>query len=392
VRVGADVVSRIRHALEHPGGSAHLHAMLGRALDELIATCAFDAGVPLEAIGAITCVGNPTMMHTLVGRDVASLGVAPYEGSLRGPWRGHASVLSLTGVGAAVPVQVLPAIRSHVGADAVAASLAEALDRIEQPTLLIDLGTNTEIVLATPSAMFATSAAAGPAFEGASIHHGMRAARGAIEQVRIRVDGSIILRTISNVPAAGICGSGLVDAVAELVRADVIEPSGRMRAPDELPLTPLRHRLIEMPTGGRAFRLTPDDAPLVVLTATDVRQLQLVKGSIAASTRMLLDRAGLALADIGAVLIAGAFGGWIRKTSAQAIGLVPPIDPERIRFVGDAAAVGARMALVDRSARERAEAIAARAEYVELAGRHDYAEAFVESMAFPVAEMAGAVR
>lgn len=384
VRFGADVISRIRFAMEHPDGSAQLHTTLARALDELLDACAHDAGVPLDAIGAITCVGNPTMMHTLIGRDVTSLGQAPYEGSLRGAWRGHASILSLKSVSAAVPVFVLPGIRSHVGADAVAAALAGNLDRVEQPALLIDLGTNTEIVLASRDLMVATSASAGPAFEGATIHQGMRASPGAIEQMRVRVDGSILLRTIGNTAPVGLCGSGLVDAVAELVRADVIEPSGRLRAADELPSALGRH-IVELPGGGRAVRLTEDTVPAVHLTATDVRQLQLVKGSIAASTRMLLERAGLTAGDLGEVLIAGAFGGWIRKTSAQAIGLVPPIDPERIRFVGDAAAVGARLALVDRAARDRAEGIASRVEYVELAGHHEYAEAFVDSLAFEVA-------
>ncbi len=386
VRFGADVVSRIRYAQDHPEGSAALHGAVARSLDELIATCAADAGVSSRDIAAIACVGNPTMMHTLIGRDVTSLGQAPYEGSLRGAWRGHASVLSLSGVHAAAPVYVVPGIRSHVGADAVAAILATNLDRTDALTLLVDLGTNTEVVLGSRHGIVCTSASAGPAFEGATIHQGMRAAPGAVEQMRVRADGSILLHTIGNEVPVGLCGSGLVDAVAELVRTDVVEPSGRMRAPDEVSLPAMRERIVELPGGGRAVRLTTGVSPAVHLTATDVRQLQLVKGSIAASAQMLLERLGATAVDLGEVLIAGAFGGWIRKASAQAIGLVPPIDPERIRFVGDAAAVGARLALVDRGARDRAERIAAQAEYVELAGRHEYAELFVASLSLATAE------
>lgn len=392
VRFGADVVSRIRYAMEHREGAARLQEALARSVDELIATCAGSAGLSGDVIVALACVGNPTMVHTLVGQSVAGLGQAPYEGSLRGAWHGRASVLGLTGVDAATPVYVPPAIRSHVGADAVAAVLAEGLDRAEQPVLLIDVGTNTEIVLASRDHLVATSAAAGPAFEGATIHQGMRAAPGAIELVRVRADGSIRIRTIGNAPPAGLCGSGLVDAVAELLHADAIEPSGRLRAAHELPPGRLRDRIVELPTagggggGGRAVRLTPDAAPAVYLTAADVRQLQLVKGSIAASAHLLLRRAGLTPADLGEVLIAGAFGGWIRTVSALAIGLVPPVDPERIRFVGDAAAAGARLVLVDRGARRRADRLAARAEYVELAGRQEYADAFVDNLSLVAEE------
>jgi uncharacterized 2Fe-2S/4Fe-4S cluster protein (DUF4445 family) len=222
----------------------------------------------------------------------------------------------------------------------------------------------------------------------------MRASPGAIDQVRVRPTGSIMVRTIAAEDAVGICGSGVIDAVAELVRVGVVEPSGRMRAASELAgQAPVRllDRLIEVSGGVRAVWLAGSTERPVLLTAGDIRQLQLVKGSIYAGVRMLLDHAGLRAEDLDAVLIAGAFGNYVRKTSAQAIGLVPSIDPERVRFVGNAAGAGARLALVSAEARARAELIAARAEYIELAHRPDYHDAFVDAMAFPAPEQQEAV-
>jgi len=384
VRFGADVMSRIRHAQEHPDGNRQLHEALAGSLDELVVACAGEAAVTAADIVAAACVGNPTMMHSLLSCDVTPLGTAPFEGALRDAWHGDVAATGLRVLPSGVPVYVAPVVRSHVGADAVAAMLATGLDRASRPAVLVDLGTNTEVSVGSRDAFLCASAAAGPAFEGATIHQGMRATAGAIDQLRVRADGSIRARTIGHVQARGICGSGLVDAASELLRAEVIEPSGRLRPPYELPEA-WRQRVVELPLGGRAVRLTDTAAP-IHLTAMDIRQLQVAKGSIAACVRLLMERLGVRPPDLGDVWLAGAFGGWIRKTSAVAIGLVPAVDPERIRFVGDAAAVGARMLLVDASARERAHAIARRAGYVELGGTHAYADAFVDCLAFPAGE------
>jgi uncharacterized 2Fe-2S/4Fe-4S cluster protein (DUF4445 family) len=329
------------------------------------------------------------MLHTLLGADVTPLGQAPYVGLWQCAWRGSARSLGLD-LPAWATAYVLPGVRSHVGADIVAALLATQVDQAEHPRLLIDLGTNSEVALGCRDFLVCTSTSAGPAFEGANIYHGMRAAPGAIDQVRIRPTGSIMVRTIAGEEAVGICGSGLIDAVAELVRVGVVEPSGRMRAASEvageLPAR-LVERMVEVSGGGRAIWLAGSAERPVLITAGDIRQLQLVKGSIYAGVRMLLDHAGLRVEHLDEVLIAGAFGNYVRKTSAQAIGLVPNIDPERVRFVGNAAGAGARLALVSAEARARAQRVAARAEYIELAQRPDYHDAFVDAMAFPAPEV-----
>jgi uncharacterized 2Fe-2S/4Fe-4S cluster protein (DUF4445 family) len=315
-----------------------------------------------------------------VGADTTPLGQAPYVGLWTREWTVRAREFELP-VGKRALVRFMPMIRSHVGGDTVSAALACGIDRSEGWQAMIDLGTNSEVVVGNRRRMVATSTAAGPAFEGANIHHGMRAAPGAIDQVRISPDGRIVVKTVNNEAARGICGTGLVDAAAELVRMGVIAPSGYMKKGEELAGVPeaLRERCIKMTDGQSAVRLAEE----VVLTAQDVRQLQLIKGSIYAGLDILLQHLGIGLNDLERVNIAGAFGNFLRKSSAQAIGLVPNIDPEKVQFIGNAAGVGARMALVDAEARDRANRISETCEYVELAGHPGYQDAFVAAIPFP---------
>jgi uncharacterized 2Fe-2S/4Fe-4S cluster protein (DUF4445 family) len=385
---GADVISRIHYAGEHEGGAARLTAAVRDGLAALVDELVQATGCTASDIVAAACAGNPTMLHTWAGVNPAPLGIAPYVGTWSGEIDCRAHDLGLP-IHPNARVYAFPMIRSHVGADTVSAAVACGLDRATRPTLLIDLGTNSEVMVAEGGRYLAASAAAGPAFEGATIRHGMRAAPGAIDAVAITRDGRVTVNTIGNLPPAGICGSGLVDAVAELLRAGAIAPSGLLAAPEEgsgrWPGALGGH--LKPVNGQRAFVLacaassaSGDD---VVLTAPDVRQLQLVKGSILAGVTILCGEFGIGVTDLEEVLLAGAFGNYLRKTSALSIGLVPAIDPERVRFVGNAAGIGARLALVDQDARARARAIASDAEYVELASHADYQQVFMRSLAFP---------
>lgn len=386
VRWGGDIISRIHAAGERPGTGKELHDSLVRVLNGLIGDCTESTDVSLDDIVAMSCVGNPTMLHTLLDLDIAPLGQAPYVGVWQSAWRGAAGELGLEPELARA--YLLPGIRSHVGADTVAAIVAAGMDRAAGLRLLIDLGTNSELALGSRDGIVCTSTSAGPAFEGANIHHGMRGAPGAIDQLRVRPTGSIMVHAIAGEAPVGICGSGLIDVGAELVRVGVVEPSGRMRLRAELEgMVPsrLRERLLEVEGVGRAVWLAGSQDRPVLLTAGDIRQLQLVKASISAGMATLLDHFGATIDDLEEVLIAGAFGNYVRKTSAQAIGLVPAVDPERIRFIGNAAGAGARLTLVDRRARVRAERVAATSEYIELAGRPDYQDRFVAAIPFPAA-------
>jgi uncharacterized 2Fe-2S/4Fe-4S cluster protein (DUF4445 family) len=390
VAFGADVISRIRHTLDVPDGGSHLLEAVRSGLATLVAELTAEAGCSPRDIVLAAVAGNPTMMHAWLGVPVESLGRAPYAavwsdaltikaGSVGLPIHPNANVL------------VFPLIRSHVGGDAVAAAVACGLDRAPGrdgggPRLLIDLGTNTELLLAYDGRLVVTSAAAGPAFEGVSIRCGMRGAPGAIDVVSISPGGRVSTHTIGGVPARGICGSGLIDAVAELLRAGVISSSGYLRKAEEVPDSGLSARLSRS-DGQQVFTLVPESGAgrtgAVSLAARDIREVQLAKGSIVAAARLLCGHAGLSPADLAEVLVAGAFGNYLRKTSALRIGLVPPIDPERVRLVGNAAGVGARLALLDREVFDRARALAARAEYVDLATDAAYQAAFIEALEFP---------
>ncbi len=388
VRFGGDVISRIEFAMSNKDGNAQLHAVLVQAVNSLIRDLAREAEIPADHIWTACFAGNPAMLHTLMGVDVVPLGQAPYVGAWSRGLCVPAGELGLA-IRPGARMRTLPMIRSNVGADTVGAVLASGMDQGDGLSLMIDLGTNSEIVLGHRGRMLATSTAAGPAFEGANIRQGMRAAPGAIDRVTLRSGGRLGVRVLGGVRAKGICGSGLIDAVAALLRTGLIDETGRMHhrdAVDSARFPELASRVVEGEHGHSCVILAgPGEADRgvpVMLNALDVRQLQLIKGSILAGMQILLTQWGATPADLDRVLIAGAFGSYVRKTSLLDIGLVPPVDPEKVEFIGNAAGVGARMALLDRVCWRRAESIRERTEYVELGGHPEYPDAFAEAMGF----------
>lgn len=389
VRFGADVIARIDHAQRQTNGNADLHRAAVTVIADLTRRLAGQCGIEPRSLVAMTLAGNPAMLHTFLGVDVRALGQAPYVGTWTGPVAVKAADLGLP-LCPTANVRLFPQVRSNVGGDTVAAVIATDLDRAEGLTMLIDLGTNSEIVLGHSRRAIATSTAAGPAFEGASIRQGMRAAPGAIDRVSVRARGGLRVHVIGNGKARGLCGTGLIDAVAALRRLGLIDASGRMMRHHEMgdgQRPDIRARLIAGEHGHPAVVLAPPDEAHggvpVMLTAQDVRQLQLIKGSIMAGAQILLERWGASWGEVDRVCIAGAFGTHVRKASALTIGLLPPVDPERITFVGNAAGIGARLALVDRHAWERAIVFSQRCEYVELGFLPEYQWAFAEAMRFP---------
>lgn len=284
VRYGGDVISRIHYAQDTPGGNEKLHEAVMGAVGQMIEEVTAQAGARPSEIFALTFAGNPTMLHTAAGANIVPLGHAPYVGL----WTRE---LTLTAEELGLPVhpravaRFLPMIRSHVGADTVGGVLACGMDESERWQLLIDLGTNSEVVLGRAGQMVATSTAAGPAFEGANIYQGMRAAPGAIDTVRVR-DGRVVVGTIAHEPACGICGSGLIDAAAEFCRAGLIAPSGYLCAREELKDMPeaLVERIVALERNGRQECLPAHGLPAqqrairltdkVALTAQDIRQLR----------------------------------------------------------------------------------------------------------------------
>jgi uncharacterized 2Fe-2S/4Fe-4S cluster protein (DUF4445 family) len=382
---GADVMSRI-HAAGSDEGRRRLVSAVRRGIAGLTSRLLREAGLAGGEVVAASVVGNPAMLHLWCDVDPGGLGVAPYEGRWTAAVHARARDMELP-IDPAAPVYAFPSVRSHVGADAVAAAVAVGLDRVAAPALLIDLGTNSEIVLSDGGRIFAASTAAGPAFECGGISCGMRAAEGAVDALRLQPDGLWSVHVIGDRAARGVCGSGLLDAVAELVRAGAIDPSGYLRdASQARGLVPdsLLGRL-GLPGAPRRAVILPAqlDAGDISLTAADVRQLQLAVGAVRAGIEVLCAAAGVEASRLQTVFVAGTFGQYVRKASILRLGLLPAVPPDRVLTVGNAAGAGAVLALLDQRVRSRAERLVADANYVELAGRMDYQEALARSLRFP---------
>lgn len=380
---GADVISRITYASSGKKELERLQQKVIEALNRIIKDLVRAAGIEPEEIYEATAVGNTTMSHLFLGIDPTYLAPAPFIPAYRRPVALEAAEIGLS-INPGGQIVVLPNIAGYVGSDTVGVILATALEQRRDCCAVIDIGTNGELALAAGGRILSCSTAAGPAFEGAQIKQGMRAADGAIEAVRIDDHGEILLDVIGGAEPQGICGSGLIDAAAALLKAGVIEPSGRMANPEttgaHLPQQ-LKSRL-RPGKGGFEFVLAGKEGKEILLTQPDLRELQLAKGAIYAGLQILLHEAGLTEGDLDEVLLAGAFGNYIRKESARAIGLLPGIPLEKITPVGNAAGQGARMALISRTERERAFALPGLIEHVELSARPDFQDAFIKALSF----------
>ena len=385
---GDDVVARIEYCGRSEDGARRLHDLVVGALNEMVAEACRRAAVKPSVVYEATVVGNTTMNHLLLRLPVAPIARAPFVAASASAHSVTARDLGLR-IHPRGRVYTAPLVASFVGADTVGVILATGMHTSDRLRLAIDIGTNGEIVLGTRERLLACSTAAGPAFEGARIRYGMRAATGAIDHVDLE-DGRLVLHTIDNAPAIGLCGTGLIDAVAALLEAGVVDPSGRMRAGgDAGALAPSLARRISGADGETAFVLADKDETRsghpILLTQRDVREVQLAKGAMAAGVAVLLDEYGARAADVEEVLLAGAFGNFIRPERALAIGLIPPVPSEKVRFVGNAAGSGARMLLVNRDLRRVADDVARGVEHVELSQRPDFQARFAEAMFFPAA-------
>jgi len=385
-RLGPDVISRIVYA--HQGREKLLEARdcLVDALDEALAALCARHRVPLRALSRITVVGNPTMLHLLRAVDPWPLGVVPYQ-----PVFTEAPPVAAAEVGfrrlACAELTPLPGVAGHLGADAVGGLLALDLARRRGIFLFLDMGTNGELVLVSDGAAVGASCAAGPAFEGVHISSGMAALPGAIEWIQ-EEEGCLSLRTIDGAEPRGICGSGLVDAVALLVRRGVLTASGRLAEPTELPadLPPDLRQRLHADDDGRRFVLYEGSAgPAVALTQRDVREVQLAKAPIRVGVEVLLEEVGARPEEVDAVFVAGAFGSSIRAASLLALGILPPAMAGRIHPVGNVAGMGAKVALASEERLEEARRLARRIRHVELMLREDFHARFAHYIPFPEA-------
>ena len=382
---GADVIARISATMLDAEALGHLQQLAHETLDSLAKEACAEAGVEADEIYEVALAGNATMVQLALGINPEPLGVAPFILAARQFENLLASDLGVTAHPGA-RATVVPSLGAYVGGDIIAGALASGMDRDKRLRLFIDIGTNCEIVIGDGERIMSTAAPAGPAFEAASIKCGMRAAPGAIEVVKV-TDGDIELQVIGDEPALGVCGSGLVDAVAELVRVGVIDPSGRFADRDKVmdthPKLAERMTLIgEEKVFVLAKPLDPDGEP-VVLSQRDVRELQFAKAAIATGWHLLFEDFGVKESDIQQVLLAGSFGTYLSAASAVRIGLVPKIPVLRIVSAGNVAGEGAKMVLLSAAERHGVTTLLREIEYVELSDRTDFQDRFVEQLAFP---------
>jgi uncharacterized 2Fe-2S/4Fe-4S cluster protein (DUF4445 family) len=389
---GADVITRISATMMDPDALGRLTALAHEGLDQLAGEVCADGGVDRREVYEIALAGNATMSHLALGLDPEPLGVAPFVMASR-----SFDELTTADLGVAVHPRarayLFPALGAYVGGDIVAGALASGMDRDRRIRLFIDIGTNCEILLAAGDRLLATAAPAGPAFEGAAIRCGMRAAPGAVEGVKIS-DEDVVLQVIGDVAPVGLAGSGLVDAVAAMAAAGLVDASGRLVAPDAPGVPPGLAARLRQVGKERVFVLAArgaeagaplgdDPAGWLYLSQRDVRELQFAKAAISTGWTLLLEEQGLTAADVAQVLLAGSFGSYLSPASAVRIGLVPDVALLRIVSAGNVAGEGAKMALLSLRERAAAQALLEEVHYVELSDRADFNDRFVDRLAFP---------
>jgi uncharacterized 2Fe-2S/4Fe-4S cluster protein (DUF4445 family) len=382
---GGDLMSRIAFVQFNPGNLRKLQTRIIGLLNRHIEELTRESGVLAKWIYKVVVVGNTCMHHLLLGIDPSYVGLAPYAPVLRHPLVIPARELHLT-VAAEARVCLLPIVAGFVGADAVAVALATRIHESAALRAAVDIGTNGEVLLGSREQLWACSAPAGPALEGAQIRHGMRGAAGAIDRVWVDADG-IHVHTIAEAAAQGICGSGLIDLIAGLLDASVIDWTGLIDLDRRAALPPaLRDRVRQVGDAREVVLLRPGEAGAtreIVLTQEDVRQVQLAKGAIASGMALLQQVAGIGSERVAELMLAGGFGNYVSIRSALRIGLVPPLPAEKIRYVGNAASLGAQLCLVSELERARAEQIARSIEHVSLAAHPQFQDIFVDCMNFP---------
>jgi uncharacterized 2Fe-2S/4Fe-4S cluster protein (DUF4445 family) len=374
IAFGEDVMTRIGHAIGKPEGAEQLRVTVIEALNRLAHDLCEQAERPPHDIADAVIVGNTAMHHLFLGLPVRQLGLAPYVAAESAALDVRAHDVGLD-FAPGSNIHLLPNIAGFIGSDHVAMLLASGMIEHNGIALGMDIGTNTEISLIAKGKHFACSTASGPAFEGAHIRHGMRAAPGAIEKVLIRDDG-IMLQTIDNKPPVGLCGSGILDLVAQLRKANIIDRRGAFDKSGSNPRVRRRDKVLE-------YIVVPaveNNGREITFGRSDVNEIQLAKGAIRAGIQILLQHAGIGEQDIDTAIVAGAFGTYLDIQSGIATGMFPQIAEDRFVQVGNAAGAGARMALLSTAIRQQAVDVAQHVNYVELTAEKDFSSVFTRNL------------
>jgi uncharacterized 2Fe-2S/4Fe-4S cluster protein (DUF4445 family) len=395
IRFGEDLMSRVSYVMMNPGGEKELTDAIRASLQQLAEEVAKSANVPCTDILEVVLVGNPVMHHLFLGIDPTELGGAPFALATGLPLTFPAKEMGFN-LNAGTYAYVLPCIAGHVGADAAAVALSEAPHESNEYMLCVDVGTNAEIILGTKDRLLACSSPTGPAFEGAQISSGQRAAPGAIERIRINPetleprykvigcdkwsDEEGFEEAISATGVTGICGSGIIEAIAEMYLAGVINQDGLVdgslaqRSPRVEPFKRTFNYVIRQPAD-------QSNEPLIRITQNDVRAIQMAKAALYAGVRLLMDK--LEIEHVDKIRLAGAFGSHIDMKYAMVLGLIPDCDLAKVQSAGNAAGTGARIALLNKGGRDEIEAVVRRIEKIETAVEPKFQQHFVEAMAMP---------
>ena len=387
IEVGDDVLSRIAAVREEYAQLEHLQQLVVSTLNRIFEQLYRTARCTPDHVVKIVLAGNTTMQQIVLAIDPSALGELPFMPAFYETQRVTAGEIGLIAAKHA-QVVILPQIGGFVGGDTVAGLLAVNALAIRHATLLVDIGTNGEIVLFANGQMFAASTAAGPAFEGARIQQGMRAVDGAIDQV-LWQNNMMCYHVIGGMVPRGLCGSALVDVVAILLHLGILDISGGFVDTETLPSTLPALMRSRVTRYGFVIAVDASGAPLVTLTQNDVRELQLASGAIRAGIETLLAKAGIAVKDLDAVLLAGGFGNYIRREHAMRIGLLPQLPVARVKFIGNASLTGAKRVLLSQREEAMAMDIQRRVQHVELAAEPCFSDLYMDAMIFPNDESGG---
>ena len=378
MKFGEDYIQRIIYAIQNDALD-EMQRSIVTDINKLISTLVERNSIDLENITAIVCAGNTAMHHFLLGLDPERIRKEPYipTANFIPPIRAIQLGIDINCRGL---LYTLPSVAAYVGADITSGATAIRLDREEMPTLLIDIGTNGEVVLGNKEWMVCCSASAGPAFEGSGIKHGMRAAKGAIEIMHITKEFEVSYSAIANVPPRGICGSGLLDCIAEMLRSGIIDRSGNFQK--GIKTDKLRQRDDEYEFVLINKEETGIDSEIVI-TQADIANLIRSKGAIYAAVSLLIESMGLSIDDVHCVYLAGGFGNYLNVRNAITIGMLPDMPASRIKFVGNTSLTGAKMALLSKEAFETVQSIASQMTYFDLMGNQKYMEEFMSANFLP---------
>lgn len=376
---GMDVIARIAYTQDHARGLETLHARIVGQLNAMMARLCARVSLSPRDVWQVSIAGNTVMLHFLLGLPADHIAAAPFTPVTLAAQEFPAEALGLCTRGA---VYVLPGVASYVGADITAGLLACGAADVSAPcSLLLDLGTNGEMALFGGGEVTVCAVAAGPAFEGGNLSCGCASVRGAVDHVSFQ-NGGLRVSTVGGAPVGGICGSGVLDAVALMRQNGVLDETGRLRAPGDIPEPALRARL--RGEEDRSFLLVPGTAGVqpVRLTQKDVREFQLAKAAVAAGIQTLLQKTGRSAGDVERVYLAGGFGSRLLPASAAQAGLIPREWASRAEAAGNTSGEGARLCLLSPDSRRKAEELARRAQYVELSTEPDFQKRFVDAMTF----------